>query len=103
MTVYRNEGKFDKSNVEFDGNRILQYDKVYRTSAMRYIDYGLGAFRRGVFEALPASEKRDLVTVYQGLLRAGRLAAYEVRERFYEIGSPEGLRDTSAYLAKRRP
>jgi NDP-sugar pyrophosphorylase family protein len=99
MTVYRNEGKFDASNVEFDGKRIVRYDKADRSPTMRYIDYGLGAFRRGVFDALPAGEKQDLATVYQSLLRAGRLAAYEVQERFYEIGSPEGIRDTSAYLA----
>jgi hypothetical protein len=27
---------------------------------MHYIDYGLGAFSRGVFAALPAGQKRDL-------------------------------------------
>jgi len=98
MTVYGNEGLYDSSNVEYDGTRILSYDKVHRTSAMRHIDYGLGAFHRGVFATIPADEKRDLATVYQGLLGDGHLAAYEVHERFYEIGSPEGLRDTSEYL-----
>src|SRR5438094_578126 len=42
MTIYRNNGLFDGSNIEYDGTRILRYDKVNRTSAMRYIDYGLG-------------------------------------------------------------
>ncbi len=98
MTVYRNEGSFDTSNVEFDGKRILKYDKIDRTSAMHYIDYGLGAFQRSVFASLPAGEKTDLASVYQKLLREGQLAAYEVHERFYEIGSSEGLRDTDDYL-----
>jgi len=100
MTVYRNEGAFDSSNVEYDGKRILKYDKRNRTSSMRYIDYGLGAFQRGVFEAIPAGEKLDLADVYQDLLRAGNLAAFEVHERFYEIGSPEGLRETRELLSK---
>lgn len=98
MTVYRNEGLYDSSNVEFDGAQIVRYDKEHRTSAMQYIDYGLGAFSRSVFAALPAGEKRDLAAVYQGLLEAGKLAAYEVHDRFYEVGSPEGLRDALAFL-----
>ena len=98
MTVYRNEGLFDSSNVEFDGQKILRYDKRNRTPAMRHIDYGLGAFDKSVFSTIPPGEKRDLAAVYQQLLRDGRLAAFEVLERFYEIGSLEGLRDTESFL-----
>lgn len=98
MTVYRNEGRYDSSNVEYDGEQIVRYDKVHHTSAMRHIDYGLGAFHRSAFAAIPAGEKRDLASVYQDLLGAGKLAAYEVHERFYEIGSSEGLCETSAFL-----
>jgi NDP-sugar pyrophosphorylase family protein len=42
MTVFRNDGQWDKSNVEFSGGRILAYDKVTQSPAMQYIDYGLG-------------------------------------------------------------
>jgi len=100
MTIYRNEGSFDTSNVEYDGTRILRYDKAKRTSSMRYIDYGLGAFSRSVFRSIPAEEKYDLAEVYQRLLAEGQLAAFEVHERFYEIGSPEGLRETRELLSK---
>jgi NDP-sugar pyrophosphorylase family protein len=98
MTVYRNEGLYDSSNVEYDGDRILRYDKHNRTPATHHIDYGLGAFHRSVFEAIPAGQARDLAAVYQDLLHAGSLAAFEVHQRFYEIGSPEGLRDTAEFL-----
>ena len=98
MTVYRNEGLYDSSNVEYDGSRILRYDKGNRTPAMHHIDYGLGAFHRSVFEAIPEGQARDLAAVYQDLLHAGNLAAFEVHQRFYEIGSPEGLRDTAEFL-----
>lgn len=99
MTVYRNEGSFDVSNVEYDGTRILQYDKRARTPSMRHIDYGLGAFHRAAFASI-AGEQYDLVDVYQRLLRTGQLASFEVYERFYEIGSPEGLRDTIDFLSR---
>jgi NDP-sugar pyrophosphorylase family protein len=98
MTVYRNEGLYDKSNVEYDGLRIVRYDKLHHTPAMHHIDYGLGAFSRSVFAALPSGEKSDLATLYQELLKAEKLGAHEVQERFYEIGSSEGLRDTINFL-----
>jgi len=101
MTVYRNEDAYDRSNVEYDGRRILQYDKLQRTPQMRYIDYGLGAFERRVFEELPHNTKIDLATVYQDLLAKGQLASYEARDRFYEIGSAEGLRETAEFLKER--
>ncbi len=98
MTVYRNQDLYDSSNVEYDSGRILRYDKRNRIPAMHHIDYGLGAFHRSVFEAIPEGQERDLASVYQDLLHAGGLAAFEVHQRFYEIGSPEGLRDTSEFL-----
>jgi NDP-sugar pyrophosphorylase family protein len=98
MSVYRNEGLWDTSNVEFAGGRILAYDKANRTPAMRHIDYGLGAFHRGAFDDVPASRPYDLAAVYQGLLRRGELAAWESSERFYEIGSMEGINDLGEFL-----
>lgn len=100
MTVHANEGRWDSSNVEFVGGRILAYDKTNRTPAMRYIDYGLGVFRREAFDAVPEDRPSDLAAVYQGLLQRGDLAAYEVSTRFYEIGSPEGIRELEELLSR---
>ncbi len=102
MTVFRNEGKWDTSNVEFKAGTILAYSKTNRSPRMRYIDYGLGVFRAEAFHNLPVGKPSDLAEVYADLLRRKQLAAFEVRERFYEIGSPEGLRQTAEYLAAQR-
>jgi NDP-sugar pyrophosphorylase family protein len=101
MTVFRNEGKWDTSNVEFEAGRILAFSKTNRTPRMRYIDYGLGVFRAEAFQGVSAGEGRDLTELYADLLQRKQLAAFEVRERFYEIGSPAGLRETAEFLAKR--
>jgi NDP-sugar pyrophosphorylase family protein len=101
MTVFRNEGKWDSSNVEFDGCQILAYSKINRTPHMRYIDYGLGVFRAEAFAGLQPGRPSDLAEVYSDLLQRGQLAAFEVTERFYEIGSPGGLRETAEFLASR--
>ncbi len=91
MTVYRNEGRFDTSNVEYQAGMIRRYDKKNLTPSMRHIDYGLGVFRRASFAGLPAEQKFDLASHFQNLLAKGQLAGYEVSERFYEIGSVAGL------------
>ena len=101
MTVFHNEGKWDTSNVEFDAGTIVAYSKTDRTPRMRYIDYGLGVFRAEAFQGLPAGKPCDLSEIYADLLRRKQLAAFEAEERFYEIGSPAGLRETSEFLASR--
>jgi NDP-sugar pyrophosphorylase family protein len=102
MTVFRNDGKWDRSNVEFEGGKILAYSKTDRNPRMHYIDYGLGVFRAEAFESVMGGEPCDLAEFYAGLLQRRQLAAYEVKERFYEIGSPEGLRETTEFLAVQR-
>jgi NDP-sugar pyrophosphorylase family protein len=101
MTIFRNEGKWDASNVEYEAGTILAYSKKNRTPRMRHIDYGLGVFRAQAFQNLPAHVACDLADLYRDLLQRKQLAAFEVHERFYEIGSPAGLQDTAEFLAAR--
>ena len=99
MTVFKNEGKYDTSNVEFRDGRIVRYDKTDKSPAMAHIDYGLGAFKAEAFASYPTDTRLDLAHVYQDLIARGQLAGYEVAERFYEIGSPSGLEETRRLLA----
>ena len=100
MMVVRNEGRWDASNVIFEGGRIVTYDKKARSTAMRHIDYGLGVFDARAFTDVPADQPSCLHDVYQALLARGELAGYEVGERFYEIGSFQGLEELCRYLQK---
>jgi NDP-sugar pyrophosphorylase family protein len=101
MTVFRNGGQWDISNVDYSGGRIWAYDKKDPTSRMQYIDYGLGVFHDSAFAAIVDSQPHDLADIYRDLLARGELAGFEVTERFYEIGSTAGLRELSDYLAGR--
>jgi NDP-sugar pyrophosphorylase family protein len=98
MTVYRNEGKYDTSNVVFADGEIKIYDKKQKLPEMRHIDYGLSLFKASVFGKFPADEKFDLADVMQKLVQEKQLAGYEVLERFYEMGSPAGLAELEALL-----
>ena len=101
MTVFQNEGAWDTSNVDFSDGRLLRYDKRDRTPAMRHIDYGLSIFKAHVFADRTAGEHFDLSDVQRDLVAQGRMAGYEVRERFYEIGSHAGLTELNALLSKK--
>lgn len=97
MTVYRNEGRHDRSNVLYRSGRVELYDKESPTPGMQWIDYGLGALTVEALGAVPPPV-RDLADLYHHLSSLGELFGYEVAERFYEIGTPEALAETNRYL-----
>jgi NDP-sugar pyrophosphorylase family protein len=100
MTVFRNQGQWDTSNVEFSEGRLLAYDKANRTPRMHHIDYGLGVFRRDAFDIVPDDRPHDLAALDQSLLRQGQLTAWESPHRFYEIGSPRGILELTELLSQ---
>ena len=95
MAVLRNEGRWDRGNVIYQPGRVMLYDKA-AAPGMQYIDYGLSCFRRDLFDQPTPS---DLAILFHDLSLQGRLAGFRVYERFYEIGSPAGLRDFEQYMA----
>jgi NDP-sugar pyrophosphorylase family protein len=99
MTVLRNDGRWDTSNVLYRNGRVLAYDKRHPTQEMRWIDYGLGGLERGALSAVQETE-RDLSELYHRLARDGRLHGFEATERFYEIGTPAALAETDAFLSR---
>jgi NDP-sugar pyrophosphorylase family protein len=101
MTVYRNEGKYDTSNVVFGDGEIKIYDKKQKLPEMRHIDYGLSLFKSSVFNAYAADQVFDLAEVMGKLVREKQLAGYEVLERFYEMGSPAGLAELEELLSRK--
>jgi NDP-sugar pyrophosphorylase family protein len=103
MTVYRNEGKYDTSNVIFRDGEIVVYDKKVKLPEMRHIDYGLSLFKSSVFDAYAADQVFDLAEVMGRLVREKQLAGYEVLERFYEMGSPAGLAELETLLQSKSP
>ena len=100
MTVLRNDGRWDKSNVLFKDGQLIEYDKKSLRTDMSHIDFGLSVFSKHVFPQYRESTAIDLADICRELSKAGRVAAVEVSERFYEIGSPQGIRDTEEFLAR---
>ncbi len=102
MTVYENDGRFDTSNVAYADGVVSRYTKggvgPGADGALRHIDYGLSVLRRSTIDEIPAGAAHDLGELFGRLAEERRLAGYEVHDRFYEIGSPSGLRDLEDHL-----
>jgi NDP-sugar pyrophosphorylase family protein len=103
MTVFRNEGRWDSSNVIFSEGRIVKYRKGDPLPEMQHIDYGLAVLRAETLADWPVDQPFDLAEVYQMLATEGRLAGFEVTERFYEIGSVAGCADLERFLRFKVP
>jgi NDP-sugar pyrophosphorylase family protein len=101
MTVFENNEQFDASNVWFEQGQIRLYEKKHKASQMHHIDYGLGLLRANALGAYPKDQVVDLATVYGELVANGQLAGYEVKNRFYEIGSHVGLMELDQLLRTR--
>ena len=98
MTVVKNEDMWDKSNVIFEKSRIIRYDKKDKSPEMKYIDYGLGIFKKKVFDEIPEDQVTDLADIYKDMLKKNELAGYKIKSRFYEIGSFHGIEELKEYL-----
>ena len=80
MTVFRNQGKWDTSNVCYQNGTLVRYDKTRRdpSYSMEFIDYGLSALRRDLVQRyVPGEGKSDLADLFYDVSRAGLLAGFE--------------------------
>ena len=100
MTVLKNKNQWDKSNVIYQKNILVEYNKTINKPEMQYIDYGLGILKSSIFDQYSNKDSFDIAEVYNNLSLIGKLQGYEVYERFYEIGSYQGIEDTEQYLLK---
>ena len=98
MTVLKNGDQWDKSNVLFSYGKLLEYNKRSPRPHMAHIDFGLGVVSSSVLDSYPDSLPFDLGDVYEALSLQGRLGGLEVYQRFYEIGSHIGLKETEEYF-----
>jgi len=93
MVVYRNANRYQRSNVLVGGHLVRVYDKEGRTPGMIYINHGLSILRKEALRLIPAGQPFSQEDFYQMLIDQGELLAFETWQRFYEIGSPQGLQE----------
>ncbi|MGA2670090.1 MAG: sugar phosphate nucleotidyltransferase [Dehalococcoidia bacterium] len=98
MSVYKNYDRYEGSNTVIKGELVKKFSKKEKTKGMVYIEYGANIFRKAALELIPEDLPYSLDKLFPELIRRKDLLAYEVRERFYQIGSPEGLEEFKRYV-----
>jgi len=98
LTIYKNQGLWDSSNVEMENNKIKLYSKKNINNNMAYIDYGLSIISPKVFDKINLDIPFDLSVIYEYLSKRKMLASFEAKNRFYEIGSKKGIVELDNYL-----
>lgn len=102
MTVFRNAGRWDHSNVRIADREVVLYSKKAAVGECDFIDYGLSYFKREVIETYSGSSlPLDLGLIQEQMVCKRSLGAFEVNERFYEVGRPEGVEELGSYLLER--
>ena len=97
MVVLRNQGRWGTSNARYQRDRVVAYDKYAQADDLSWIDYGLGGLTAGALDSVAESEG-DLALLYGALAARGDLCGFPATQRFHEIGTPDALRETDAFL-----
>ena len=97
MVIYKNNNRYDKSNIYFDGDNII-YNKTNPNHLCDYIDYGIGIYKYSDFEN--TSKSFDLSLIQERFSKFKNLQYFEARKRFYEIGTPESYKKVAEFFIK---
>jgi NDP-sugar pyrophosphorylase family protein len=101
MVVYKNYDQYDTSNVAIGDNLVKKYSKKRKTKDMVYIDYGASVLRKKALELVPSGRVYSLEKLFSQMIKQEELLCYETKQRFYQIGSPEGLEEFQKYISQR--
>jgi len=98
LCVLHNEDRWEPSNVTVLNGWVEAYRKGAPPGTFQWIDYGLLWFDRDCFTTLPEGQPVDLFEVIGQLIMRRSLAAWEVDDRFWEIGTPEAVAATARHF-----
>lgn len=98
MTVYKNYDQYARSNTVVEGKLVRKFSKKERTEGMVYVEYGANIFNKEALRMIPENQFYSLDDLFPRLVEMGELLAFEVKERFYEIGSPQGVKEFEEYI-----
>jgi NDP-sugar pyrophosphorylase family protein len=91
MVVYKNNGKFGRSNVILERDRVKLYNRADAAPPRNFIHAGLSVLDKSVLKLIPAGRNSPQDLMWEKLIKRGQLHGYSMRRRFYEIGSFKGL------------
>ena len=98
MVVLKNANKYGRSNTVVQNGQVTFYSKKETVPGMEYIEFGVTFMKKRALKMLTGDYPIDLEILYRKIISNNQMAALEVKQRIYDIGSPEGLRDFSELI-----
>ena len=98
MVVYKNENKYDKSNLIIENNKVIYIRDTDEIKKVDYIDYGTSILNKKALEVIPKNTFCSTVEFFKEMIVKNKLLAYEVKKRFYHIGTPKALEEFRSYI-----
>lgn len=93
LVIYDNRSKpISPSNLDIDSNSyIIKYDKK-NSAGLNFIDAGAGIWQKKILELIPETAEISLEKeTFPKLIAEKQLLAYPVKQRFYDMGTTQGL------------
>jgi len=97
IVIYKNDGRYDRSNIYFNGNNIV-YNKANPSHLSDYIDYGIGIYKYSDFDN--TIQSFDLSLIQERFSKFTKLQYFEAKKRFYEIGTPKSYKKAEEFFIK---
>lgn len=101
LSVLHNRDQLELSNTTVKRGLVTSYSKSTSAGQHEWIDYGLLLLPKTAFAGIPLDCQTDLGVVVQKLIAAREMCAWEVQERFWDVGTPESLAATEVEFRSR--
>ena len=98
MAIYKNQNRYDQSNVQRKKSKFIGYDKSKNKGKYEYIDYGVSYLEKKNFQNFKKNTRFDLSDLLQKISKENKLKGFVVKKRFYEIGSYNGIKQFKNFI-----
>ena len=92
ITVYSNQDLIIKNNITTDEDDLVSRYSKRESKGMRYVDSGVIALNKKIVDLIPQDRNCSLEEeIYIQLIEMKEMKTYITDQRFYDMGSQEGI------------
>ncbi|MCK4364986.1 MAG: NTP transferase domain-containing protein [Thermoplasmatales archaeon] len=96
MVVYKNNDKYDKSNLKIKNNLAVSYGE----KDADYIDYGTSMLSKKALNLIPENTFYTTGDFFILLIQKQELLTFETKKRFYHIGTLQALEEFREFIIR---
>lgn len=99
IVLYDNRVKIAENNISLGGDGLVVGYSKKSAAGMDYVDAGVCVFNKSILSLIPENRVVSLeMETFQKLIAQKELAGFVSGQRFYDMGTPERLREIEGVL-----